>query len=203
MLENKKPLVVVEGGSGSGKTTAIKGLESHLGGWTFLREPGGTDFSESIREILLSEKNHINKISELLLFEAARADLVHRVIIPALTGGNIILLDRFYDSTTAYQGYGRGIPLDFIKFSNEISTYNVKPDITFYFDIPLETALERSNDKELDRMESAGDDFFERVINGYREIAKLEPERILMIDGRMNKENIFEIIVERISRSVF
>jgi len=196
-------LITFEGIDGCGKSTQIELLEVYLKNKgckvKILREPGGTEFSESVREILLSEKNHINKISELLLFEAARADLVDRILKPALSEGYIILLDRFYDSTTAYQGYGRGIPLDVINFSNEIVTNGLKPDITFYLDIPLKTAIERTNNKELDRMESAGNDFFERVIGGYREIAIQESERIIMIDGTLDKEKIFEIITRKIS----
>ena len=139
--------ITFEGIDGCGKSTQIgllaeylnsKGIENIM-----IREPGGTRFSEEIRKILLHSKKDINIISEMLLFEAARADLTHKVIKPALKKGFYVLSDRFYDSTTAYQGYGRGLPIDELEMIHKVATSGIVPDITFYLDLPLEVARKR------------------------------------------------------------
>ncbi|MCL5990670.1 MAG: dTMP kinase [Bacteroidetes bacterium] len=195
-------LITFEGIDGCGKTTQIgllSALMKEIGKDVLtLREPGGTEFSEKIRDLLLHSKDRLTPQSELFLFESARTDLVEKVVKPSLEKGTIVILDRFYDSTTAYQGYGRLIDLSFVKASNEIAISGVKPDVTFFLDIPLEISYERSNHRELDKIEKSGDSFFHRVIEGYKQIAKEEPERIVSIDGAKTKEEIFEIIKEKV-----
>jgi dTMP kinase len=195
----KSLLISFEGIDGAGKTTQInllsKYLESKGLSVVVLREPGGNDVSESIREILLSAKNSINPKTELLLFEAARSELVHSVIIPALENGKIVLLDRFYDSTTAYQGFGRGLPLDDISKLNDIATSGLKPDLTFFLDIPLEVSKERSKKRDLDRIELSGSVFFERIIEGFRHLASLNSERIFLIDSEQDVKTVQNFII--------
>lgn len=198
-------LITFEGIDGCGKTTQIGLLSAHLRELgkdvLTLREPGGTEFSEKIRELLLHSKDKLTAQSELFLFEAARADLVEKVIKPALANGTIVILDRFYDSTIAYQGYGRQINLEAVKEINELSISGLKPNVTFFLDIPLEVSYQRSNNKKLDKIEQSGDSFFQNVIKGYRQVAEEEPERIVSIDGTKTKEEIFEIIKDRIVHS--
>ncbi len=179
--------ITFEGIDGSGKTTQILLLKDYLESLgcktLFIREPGGTKFSEIIRDILLSENLEISPISELMLFEAARANLTSEVIIPALRKGFFVLCDRFYDSTTAYQGYGRQLDLAQVMVINEMATFGIEPDITFYLRLPLEESKKRSKHKKADRMERSGEEFFLRVISGYDELAKREHHRIKVIDA--------------------
>lgn len=179
--------ITFEGIDGSGKTTQIRLLEDYFTkiGVSFLsiREPGGHPVSESIREILLDNHNRLNEISELLLFEAARSELCDKLILPALNSGKVVICDRFYDSTTAYQGYGRMMNLQQVEFCNHFATKGLKPDITFYLEIEYHTSKIRSKSKNMDRMENSGDEFFERVINGFKIIADNEPKRVKLINA--------------------
>lgn len=190
--------ITFEGIDGSGKSTQLKHTAEYLRSLgkevICLREPGGTEFSEQIREILLSTKNKINAISELLLFEAARADLTQNVIIPSLKEGKFILSDRFYDSTTAYQGYGRELDLKTINTLNTFSSMNIVPDLTFYLKIDLELSHKRSKNRKPDRMESSGEAFFKKVINGFDELVKENPNRIITIDSSGKPEVTFNSI---------
>lgn len=195
--------ITFEGIDGCGKTTQLKVLKDYLEKRgrkaVTLREPGGTDFSEKIREILLYSKDAISARAELLLFEAARANLVETVIKPELAGGNIVLCDRFYDSTTAYQGYGRGLPLDEINKCNTIATGGLKPNLTFFLNLSLEESKIRSHNRYQDRIEKAGDAFFERVLAGFKTIAAQEPERFHIIDAHGSVEETAKIIQEIVS----
>ena len=159
----------------------------------FLREPGGTKISERIREILLDKKNlEMGDAAELLLFSAARAQLVKEIVVPALQRGESVVCDRYYDSTTAYQGYGRGIDLDAVKSINRLATGGRDPDITFLVDIPV-AEIERRKQRAgvmFDRMESSGRTFYERVRSGYREIASSESYRFVVLDGMSGVEEI-------------
>lgn len=190
--------ITFEGIDGSGKSTQIKLLCKYLKQnklpYLSIREPGGTEFAEQIREILLSSKNEINPITELMLFEAARADLTEKVIMPALKEGKIVISDRFFDSTTAYQGYGRRLNLKSVEVCNKFATQNLYPDLTFYFHLPIDVAIKRRSFKKADRMESAGEDFFSRVVKGFLRIARKEPERFIIIDATKSKDEIFEEI---------
>ncbi|MBI5326665.1 MAG: dTMP kinase [Ignavibacteriae bacterium] len=199
-------LITFEGIDGCGKTTQIGLLSTYLkeSGKEVLtlREPGGTEFSEKIRDLLLHSKDKLTPQTELFLFEAARADIVEKIIKPELNRGVIIILDRFYDSTTAYQGYGRQIDLNFVRESNATAVNGLKPDVTFFLDIPLNVSYQRSNHRKLDKIEQSGDEFFTRVINGYKKIAESEPGRIICIDGAKSEDVIFQLIRDRINNLI-
>jgi len=180
-----------EGLDASGKTTqaqrVVEGLRArHRTPVHFIREPGGTPISERLREILLDGKNlELTDLTELLLFSASRAQLVQQVIVPALRRGDIVVCDRFYDSTTAYQGYGRGLDLEAVRHINAVATGRTDPDLTILVDISIEE-IERRRNKDggrPDRMESAGWQFYERVRQGYLAIARANPGRCVVIDG--------------------
>ncbi len=204
--------ITFEGIDGAGKSTQVKKLRKHLASKGIevltLREPGGTDISESIRDILLESKNDITPIGELLLFAASRAELVQKVIKPALSSDKAVILDRFYDSTSAYQGYGRGLDLDMLHQINRIATSGLEPDITFYMDLSPEDALIRKfsekslplafEEEELDRMERSGLDFYTRVRRGYRILAAAEANRFVTIDANLEPDAIHRIIIESI-----
>jgi dTMP kinase len=194
-------LITFEGLDFSGKTTQIKLLVEKLKSFgndvIVVREPGGTPISEKIREILLDKKNlEMTQVAEILLFSAARNQLVNQVLKPALEAGKVVICDRYYDSTTAYQGYGRGVNLDDVKRINKIATLGIVPDITFFVDIPIDEIKRRIEiaKSSTDRMESSGDNFYERVRKGYFEIAEGEPERFHIMDGLKNVETIHDEI---------
>jgi dTMP kinase len=209
--------ITFEGIDLCGKTTQaeilVKRLKSLGYDVLFVREPGGTKISEEIRNILLSEQNQeMDPITELFLFSASRAQLVKEAIIPALKSNKIVICDRFYDSTLAYQGYGRGIDIEKIKVINELASSGITPDITFLIDIPVEEIYRRKMSKstvtkkdEGDRMENSGFDFFERVRNGYLEIAR-ESERFIIIDGMKKideiSQQIWSIVFEKLKAQV-
>ncbi len=181
-----------EGIDGSGKSTQAQQLRKRLeaeGYETLLvREPGGTALSERVRELLLDPALHIEPVSELLLFSAARAQLVRETIRPALDEGMIVLADRFFDSTTAYQGGGRGLwDREWMTAFHLRVTDGLLPNRTYYFRLPPALAggrrEQRSVDSEADRMERSGEDFFETVAKSYDEIAQRESERVLTVDA--------------------
>ena len=183
-------LITFEGTDYSGKSTQARmllaWLEERKRAVLFLREPGGTLISEKIREILLDRKHlELTELTEILLFSAARTQLVSEVIRPALRDGTIVLCDRFFDSTTAYQGYGRGLALADVKLLNKIATAGLVPDLTILVDVTAEEAARRREaaGEPVDRMESAGREFFSRVRAGYHAIIKEEPARWVVLDG--------------------
>lgn len=198
--------ITFEGIDGSGKTTQVRLIAEKLKSLgrdiVMIREPGGTQFSENIREILLNSKHDINSISELMLFEAARADLTDKVIKPALAEGKIVIADRFYDSTTAYQGYGRQIPLEHVNTANKLGSLGLVPNMTFYLRVTMQLAKKRSSRRNHDRIESSGDNFFKRVLEGFDAIAAAEPNRFHIIDSFGTVEEtyikIWEIVKERL-----
>lgn len=199
--------ITFEGLDSSGKSTQASLLVDHLKHdgkrVLFLREPGGTPVSEKIRAILLERRHgEISEATELFLFSAARAQLVDHVIVPALRDGQVVVCDRFYDSTTAYQGYGRGLPLKDIRSINRLATSGRAPDITFFIDVSIAELVRRRRDGGIvaDRMESSGVEFYERVLNGYRSLAAEEPQRIIMIDGMQPVETIARQILQSIQQ---
>ena len=187
-----------EGVDCSGKTTQAAILVDRLRAAAgthvhFIREPGGTAISERLREILLDRGNlELSELTELFLFSASRAQLVREVIRPALVRGEIVVCDRFYDSTTAYQGYGRGIDLDAIRKINAVATAGTDPDLTVLVDITVGEIEARkiASGGTRDRMEAAGREFYERVRKGYLEIANGHRERCVIIDGMRSINDI-------------
>ena len=198
---SKGLFITFEGADGCGKTTQIELLNRYLtekGKETLLtREPGAKGLGVKLREILLNYEGEVSSQCESFLFLADRAQHIDCIIKPALKEGKIILCDRHTDSTVAYQGYGRGLDLDRINLLNDIATNGLKPDLTIVFDIDVETSMQRVG-KEKDRMESAGTDFFNKVRNGYLEIAKKEPDRVKVINSADTIENIHKQVVKLI-----
>ncbi|MCS7228555.1 MAG: dTMP kinase [Candidatus Kryptonium sp.] len=204
--------ITFEGVDLCGKTTQAEILIERLKNLgldvVFVREPGGTRISEHIRKILLdSENKEMDAITELFLFSASRAQLVKEVIIPSLNSGKVVVCDRFYDSTLAYQGYGRGIEIEKIKTINELASAGLTPDITFLIDIPVDEIYKRKKAKysEFDRMENSGIEFYNRVRYGYLEISK-SSDRFVVIDGTRGieeiSERIWEIVFEKLKTKV-
>lgn len=188
-------LITFEGIDGSGKTTQIRHfiqkLEKNAIEYLLFREPGGTAIGEQIRDILLDKSNSgMCIITELLLYSASRHQLSRELIHPALDAGKVVICDRFYDSTTVYQGYGRGIDLDFIHNLNRIATQNLVPDLTFVFDIPVDLRAQRIGRRALDRLEQEKHSFQEKIRQGFLKLADLEPARICLIDGTKTEEVI-------------
>ncbi len=185
-----------------GKSTQIELLKDFLTDNNkkveILREPGGTELSEKIREMLLDSNNSkMIAETELFLFSASRAQLVREKIRPYLEEGIYVISDRFHDSSTAYQGYGRGIPVDTVYKVHDLAIGETVPDVTFFIDIPVGVANERKKKKskgKLDRIELADIEFYNRVRTGYLEIAKKE-ERFKIIDGTQTIENIHNQII--------
>ncbi|NTW49609.1 MAG: dTMP kinase, partial [Chlorobiales bacterium] len=140
-------LITFEGIDGAGKTTQVKLLKEYLTEKghevVLLREPGGVAIAEKIRALVLESKEDINPISELLLFSASRAALIKQLVLPALEKKAIVILDRFYDSTTAYQGYGRGLDLEIVNQINRIASFGLEPNLTIYLDLSPEDAMSR------------------------------------------------------------
>jgi dTMP kinase len=193
-------IISFEGLDGCGKSTQITLTDQILRQAgkkvAILREPGGNAISEKIREILL-DKNNLTmcKKAELLLYIASRAQLVHEEIMPLIKEGVCVILDRFMDSTTAYQGYGRGIDLKSVIMLNHLATEEGKfiPDITFFLDLDPKVSLSSvfSRGEEINRMESADVDFFGRVRQGFIKISEAEPERVFRIDASGTQDQVF------------
>jgi dTMP kinase len=195
--------ITFEGADGCGKTTQIELLDKYFkekSKETLLtREPGAKGLGIKLREILLNYDGEVSSNCESFLFLADRAQHVDCIIKPALDEGKIVLCDRHIDSTVAYQGYGRQLDIEQIKMLNNIATGGLKPDLTIIFDIDTETSLKRVG-KNKDRMESAGIEFFERVRNGFLEIAKDEPQRVKVINSADTIENIHHKVVELVEK---
>lgn len=205
-------LITFEGIDASGKSTQIRLLKQYLHAHgieaLMLREPGGVPLSEQIRAMLLESKAEMGSVTELLLFSASRAELVRTHIQPAIAQNQLVILDRFYDSTTAYQGYGRGIDLATIHAINQIASLGIKPELTFYLDLLPEDAMMRKfsekslplsfgkNETPLDRMESSGLDFYRRVREGYKTLAREESRRFVEIDALQPVNEIHKQITE-------
>lgn len=188
-MSGRGVLITFEGGEGCGKSTQIALLARRLEAADLvvrvLREPGATAVGEAVRSILLApEHDEMDPHAELLLYEAARAQLVAEVIEPALEAGEIVLLDRFYDSTTAYQGYGRGLPLDEVARLNAFATAGLVPDRTVVLDVDVATGLARAATTGApDRLEREAVAFHERVRAGFLAIAAAERERVVVVDA--------------------
>jgi dTMP kinase len=200
------PLITFEGSEGCGKSTQVRRLAARLqalGVATFvLREPGGTAVGEAIRHLLQhSEENRAMKPeTELLLFEASRSQLVREKIQPALARDEFVICDRFFDSTTVYQGAARALDPALIKTLNDFAIADCIPDLTIVLDIDRATARARLGDRQLrDRMEEEPEEFHARVITAYRELAQRETERIILIDGRTATDAVEAEIWEKVA----
>ncbi len=201
--------ITFEGIDGCGKSTQCELLKDYLNEagkeFIFVREPGGTVIGERIREILLDKKNsQMTARTELLLFEAARAQITDEVIRPALEEGKTVICDRFFDSSSAYQGMARGMGMEFVSGLNMAATGGLAPDITFFFDISAEEALERRGKRgeASDRIELAGLKFQEDVRRGYLELAKTSGGRIVTIDARLGIGEIFGQVKEALEGKI-
>ena len=185
--------IVFEGGDGSGKSTQVSSLMRRLRrrGVDVLRtrEPGGTRLGQALRTLLKSGEP-MTPISELMLFEAARAQLVQQVIKPFLAGGGVVIADRFTSSTMAYQGYGRGLDGDLIERLNREATGGLEPDLTVLLDLPVEAALARKSNGSADNFDSAPMDFHRKIRRGYSALAAADPERWLILDGQLPPEEL-------------
>jgi dTMP kinase len=185
--------VTFEGPEGGGKSSVCKAIVEAFSGTNILvvREPGTTRVGEQIRGILQTED--MPDRAELMLFEAARACIVDNVILPTLESGNNVLCDRFYDSTMAYQGYGRGVDLQVVSDMNWVATKGLVPDLTIVFDLDPAVGMARKG-KATDRIEAAGADFHARVRNGFLKIADMEPSRVKVIDASMPLDEVVKTV---------
>lgn len=202
------PFITFEGSEGCGKSTQVTRLAARLKKMgvpvVLTREPGGTAIGESIRELLqfAPESANMTPEAEVLLFEASRAQLVHEVIRPAVAGGHCIIADRYFDSTTVYQGAARKLNSQIVAQINDFVVGDCVPDVTFVLDVDLQTARNRMRGpRRPDRMEQETDQFYEGVRAGYLKLAKAEPKRIILIDGSRSpdeiEQEIWEIVTGR------
>ena len=197
--------ITFEGIDFCGKSTQVELLKNYLieknKKVEIIREPGGTNISEEVRNILLDKKNgNMFMETEFLLFSASRAQLVREKIRPYLEKGFYVISDRFHDSSLAYQGYGRGISIEAVSNVNSLAIGSTIPDITFFIDIPVEEAEKRKTGKtvtDLDRIEISEMNFYESVRNGYLDLSKKE-KRFRLIDGRKSIEEIHKNIIREI-----
>ncbi len=194
MFKTNGLLVSLEGIDGCGKSTQFELLQARLTELGLpliaVREPGGTAVGEGIRQILLQANYSLTTEAEMLLYLAARAELCKQTILPSLRENKIVLCDRFVDSTQAYQGYGSGLDLNWIKQLNWQVTGGRLPDLTFILNLPVEEAVKRRSNS-LDRLEMRDLNYHRRVQQGYLKIACQEPERVEVLDATMTKENLF------------
>jgi len=204
--KKQKPLFITfEGIDGCGKSTqalltyrllSARGMKVKL-----LREPGSTIIAEKIRDILLDKKSKISHVTELLLYEAARSEICDKEIIPALKSGTTVLCDRFYDSTTAYQGFGRRLDIRMVKSLHKIAASGLTPDLTFVFDVNLKTAFSRRGE-DRDRLEAQSKAFFTRVRSGFLEITRKERRRVKLIDGSQPVDSVFNDVKKYLLKKI-
>ncbi len=200
--------ITFEGLDFSGKSTQVGLLSENLARSgvksVVVRDPGGTAIGERIRTVLL-DRNVLtmSDYTELFLFSASRSQLVHEIIKPTLEGGTIVVLDRFYDSTTAYQGWGRGLPLDSISTINQLASHGLVPTITFFIDIPVDEVERRMIRQKMgaDRMEISGRAFYERVREGFLHLASVEP-RFEVVDGTLGIQEIHAKVWSRFEKEM-
>jgi dTMP kinase len=198
--------VTLEGPEGGGKTTQASQLAEHLSAQGFdvllSREPGGTAIGEQIRQVLTSLENEdMQPHTEFLLFSASRAQLVRDVILPHLEAGGVVISDRFYDSSLAYQGYGHCLDLDALRATTVFATSDLVPDITFLLDLSVEEGLRRrEEDGNWNRLDAYDLEFHQRVRNGYLEMARANPERWVTIDANQ-PFNIVQAEIRRIAEA--
>jgi len=196
-IMRRLPFITFEGSEGCGKSTQVQRLAGHLDrlGISYLltREPGGTPIGETIRELLqfAPHNSSMTPETELLLFEASRSQLVRETIKPAIERGACVIADRFFDSTTVYQGAARNLDSEMVERLNAFAVADCVPDITFVLDVDAATAESRmQKPRRSDRMEQEPAEFYERVRRGYRDLAEREPNRVVLIDGSADPDEI-------------
>ncbi|MEL7562031.1 dTMP kinase [Dehalogenimonas sp. 4OHTPN] len=201
--------ITFEGGEGSGKSTQAgllaKRLEAQGVSVLLTCEPGGTELGDRISNLLKwGDGISISPIAELMLFNASRAELVSRVIKPALDAGQVVVSDRFADSSLVYQGYGRGLPLASVRAASSIAAQGLIPDITFLLDVPTEHGFARKGSAKTDRIEQEHADFHRRVRDGYLAAARAEPDRWVIVNGTLPEatvtEHIWQAVQARLSQ---
>ncbi|MCK5520046.1 MAG: dTMP kinase [Candidatus Marinimicrobia bacterium] len=210
-MKIKKSLFIsFEGLDGSGKSTQVTLLETYLldKGYSplILRDPGSTAIGELIRNILLDKANmQMNHVTELLLYAAARSQMVSEKILPALEEGKIVISDRFFDSTTAYQGYGRQLPKELIDHLNSIGSHKLDPDLSIFLDLDITIGLERlDKSRARDRMETEDLQFKQRVRKAFLDLAQKEPLRFITVDAEKDPQQVHQtickIVQERLNK---
>ncbi len=197
--------ITFEGGEGCGKSVQARALYRKLSKLAIpvvlTHEPGVTSLGKNIgRWLKWAQDTDISPLTELLLFNASRAELINEVIKPALESGKVVICDRYADSTTAYQSYGRGLDLETVKAVNYAATGGLKPNLTVLLDISAEEGLGRKRAERQDRFEGEDIAFHQRVRGGYLKLAASEPERWLVIDASQSKEKITQIVWQKVSQ---
>ena len=197
--------ITFEGGEGCGKSVQARALYKRLSQLVIpvilTHEPGGTPLGKKLaRWLKWAQDTGIPPLAELLLFNTSRAQLVDEVIRPNLEKGKVVISDRYADSTTAYQSYGRGLDLGMVKATNNTATRGLKPDLTVLLDMPVEAGFARKTKKRQDRFEREDIAFHQRVREGYLKLAASEPERWLVIDASQSRKKIAEIIWRKVSQ---
>ena len=196
--------MTVEGIDFSGKSTLARNLETYLADLDpppyFTREPGGTPAAERIRQLLLDPELEMDPWTEVYLYAAARADLVRREILPRLENGEVVLCERFLDSSLAYQGVGRGLGLEAVRELNVWAVGEILPDLTFYLRLTPQEKERRARELGVppDRIEKVGDDFMRRVEEGFEEISRSETDRVRILDASLPPEELVQIIARTI-----
>ena len=196
--------ITFEGGEGSGKSVQARALYRKLLRLpvpvVLTHEPGVTPLGKKIARWLKWGQDAISPVTELMLFNASRAQLVTEVIKPGLESGRVVICDRYSDSTTAYQSYGRGLDLDMVRAVNNAAMQGLKPTLTILLDMPVEAGLARKRDRKHDRFEQEDIAFHKRVRDGYLKLAADEPDRWLVVDASQSKEKVAEIIREKVNK---
>ena len=196
--------ITFEGGDGAGKSTQLQLLATWLDEqkktYVLTREPGGTDVGLELRDIILHRRGFLAPRAEALLYAADRAHHVHTVVRPALERGDVVVQDRFFDSSVAYQGAGRVLSEDEVRDLSLWAVEDLRPNLTIVLDVPAEVARARRDSTRdvYDRLEAEADDFHERVRQAYHRLAGAEPERIVIVDGELPAEEIHQQIVSRV-----
>lgn len=202
--------ITIEGCEGSGKTSIIKILCEDLANnnisYLSTREPGGSKISEQIRNVILNVDNtKMDYMTEALLYAASRRQHLEEIVKPALNEGKIVICDRYLDSSLAYQGYARGIGIEEVYNINMYATSGFLPDLTIYIDIPVEVGLERikDNNRNVNRLDLEKVAFHKKVREGYLKIAQMYPERIKVIDGNADLEEVYKRVKKELKNIVF
>ncbi len=198
------PFFTLEGIDGSGKSTVIsiiqKELEKRNANFIAVREPGSTGIGEKIRDMLLDPNVFISPVEEVYLYATSRAIFVRRIVLPALNSGKLVISERYVDSSFAYQGYGKGVPLKFIYEINKTAISGVFPNLTVLLDIDPSIGIKRLESKKKDRLELEGLNFYERVRDGYLKLAERFRYRYMVIDGTKEPGEIASIVLDKLER---